>query len=829
MSSPSQEGVILVKIPEERQQTHNDWTSPEKHKTYHNLLPPNIHYKKSLPTHATPIQLPTKTTHQSTTDYCYGKVTFHRYRFSSPYSPYNSFVSPGKAKQTYGKRRRGLNESTLSTFYPYNSGKNNSNTQKTYFCKSLLPFHDFSEKSISKDVSHISSPEKYNSDILNNNYQKAFDLRTPKHDNIDDSDLSSGTKPNHLLHTDSPKLLRSQPSSPDLSIDTENHDHEEINKVINTIEKSKFIKDSKTSLFNDNIKKKNEKENNIRILDIKNWWTGKFMEDSENMQLMLSKKGFALQKNGELLPQHNYNANEIRNIAYEFDQYGLLYIKLKSRNAKLNGPGTEYLIQIATTLKLKSLRILQYSCPEVDLIELTPDQAQKILSLKKSVNPSKRTDLSNYLIRSEKDDIDDKTSTHLDLKSTKTMSQTDFKTDSYSFTKDKKNNSKNEPRLIYPPVVLYDDDIERLNDGEFLNDTIIDFYLKYIQNKLLQNNPSKIEESHIFNTFFYKRLVDKDRFGKKGGYQNVKKWTSKTKINLFTKKYVVVPVNESLHWYVAIICNLDTMPSKPLIHDTDKSIQSSSSEKISPFFLPENKTFNNLSFDQNNENYNIYNNFSSFKNNEINEKKAKYKNININNQEDNTENSLKNSELSKLSENMFIKKVNEEYKKKPYSRILSKKKNISIRKPVIIIFDSLGGQHNITLRNLRDYLYEEAKDKQDLELNRADIAGIHAKVPQQSNYCDCGVFLLHYVEQFLNDPDRVLPFILNHDNETSISSDKDLWGQEKISSLRSNLRLLIKHLQNESFIPKRDTNNIYLNQENNTNDDHDSDELIMYF
>jgi hypothetical protein len=51
----------------------------------------------------------------------------------------------------------------------------------------------------------------------------------------------------------------------------------------------------------------------------------------------------------------------------------------------------------------------------------------------------------------------------------------------------------------------------------------------------------------------------------------VKKWT--TKVDLFSKKYVVIPVNEayiplfeetdgSAHWYVAIICNLDQVKPK---------------------------------------------------------------------------------------------------------------------------------------------------------------------------------------------------------------------------------------------------------------------------
>ena len=47
-----------------------------------------------------------------------------------------------------------------------------------------------------------------------------------------------------------------------------------------------------------------------------------------------------------------------------------------------------------------------------------------------------------------------------------------------------------------------------------------------------------------------------------------------------------------------------------------------------------------------------------------------------------------------------------------------------------------------------------------MDLAKDEIAGLHAKVPGQSNYCDCGVFLLHYVEKFLNDPGHYLPEIL---------------------------------------------------------------------
>ena len=43
----------------------------------------------------------------------------------------------------------------------------------------------------------------------------------------------------------------------------------------------------------------------------------------------------------------------------------------------------------------------------------------------------------------------------------------------------------------------------------------------------------------------------------------MKTWTRK--VNLFEKDFVVIPINENLHWYLAIICH----PSKMLIEDDD--------------------------------------------------------------------------------------------------------------------------------------------------------------------------------------------------------------------------------------------------------------------
>ncbi|GFY62809.1 hypothetical protein TNIN_112781 [Trichonephila inaurata madagascariensis] len=65
--------------------------------------------------------------------------------------------------------------------------------------------------------------------------------------------------------------------------------------------------------------------------------------------------------------------------------------------------------------------------------------------------------------------------------------------------------------LTYPPppqtggIVITNEDLQCLNEGEFLNDAIIDFYLKYIFNEKL--TPTQRDKTYIFSSFFYPRLT----------------------------------------------------------------------------------------------------------------------------------------------------------------------------------------------------------------------------------------------------------------------------------------------------------------------------------
>ncbi|EDO38314.1 predicted protein, partial [Nematostella vectensis] len=121
--------------------------------------------------------------------------------------------------------------------------------------------------------------------------------------------------------------------------------------------------------------------------------------------------------------------------------------------------------------------------------------------------------------------------------------------------------SHNYSLLVYPPppqqggINITTANLDCLQEGEFLNDVIIDFYLKYIFHEKLTDFDR--ERTHIFSSFFYKRLTQRassetnlsviERM-----HSQVKTWTKY--VDIFQKDFIVVPINESSHWYLAIVC-----------------------------------------------------------------------------------------------------------------------------------------------------------------------------------------------------------------------------------------------------------------------------------
>lgn len=114
--------------------------------------------------------------------------------------------------------------------------------------------------------------------------------------------------------------------------------------------------------------------------------------------------------------------------------------------------------------------------------------------------------------------------------------------------------------VIYPKgdpdaVSISKRDVDLLQPDTFVNDTIIDFYIKYLKNKI---EPGERHRFHFFNCFFFRKLADLDKnpssaLEGRAAFQRVRKWTRK--INLFEKDYVFIPVNFNYHWSLIVICH----------------------------------------------------------------------------------------------------------------------------------------------------------------------------------------------------------------------------------------------------------------------------------
>lgn len=131
--------------------------------------------------------------------------------------------------------------------------------------------------------------------------------------------------------------------------------------------------------------------------------------------------------------------------------------------------------------------------------------------------------------------------------------------------------------LIYPPgrggISINTNDYICLGSDNYLNDVIIDFYLKYVHLELLTEEQRA--KTHIFSQFFYKRLttMTKEKDPKLSASQKrharVASWTKN--VDLFEKDFVIIPINEQSHWFLAIICfpNL----TEPHTMDTNQPIK----------------------------------------------------------------------------------------------------------------------------------------------------------------------------------------------------------------------------------------------------------------
>jgi sentrin-specific protease 7 len=317
--------------------------------------------------------------------------------------------------------------------------------------------------------------------------------------------------------------------------------------------------------------------------------------------------------------------------------------------------------------------------------------------------------------------------------------------------------------LSFHRTAVEKDDIARLDEGQCLNDNIIGFYLKYLQVQAEQQRPETSKRIYFHNSFFYSKL--KPTSGRQINFDGVKNWTAK--VDIFSYDYIIVPVNEHFHWWVAIICNPGKLDStvaenavgSPDSNDDLEEVMAVSSTADAVARSPQRDNSVVVVQDRrpvSEDKEDVRHREDSFK-------------IPVSGDEGD----IKTTQLDKGSEVAMVvgddaatapakSSAPQRGRKRGRKSVGGAQRKYNPAEPRIITLDSLGASHSPVCTHLKQYLIAEFKDKKgkDVEYNQSSIGMRATNIPEQDNFCDCGVYLLKYVAEFLGEPDKFIQSIL---------------------------------------------------------------------
>ncbi|TKA68861.1 hypothetical protein B0A49_06164 [Cryomyces minteri] len=377
-----------------------------------------------------------------------------------------------------------------------------------------------------------------------------------------------------------------------------------------------------------------------------------------------------------------------------------------------------------------------------------------------------------------------------------------------------------EQPLIYPATgarktTVNFQDLERLDDGQELNDNLISFYLRYIE---MSSNQAQ-GMAYFFDTYFYTRLT-KTASGQRGfNYEAVQRWTSK--VDIFKYPFVVVPINESAHWYLAIICNLPNVdqrlhleepaedretlevPSDPEGEDEIMALTGVASQGPSGSRKSSEEPSDELQISKLGQ-MSLEN--EGFDNHRAGHGIGETENSSVFAFSDEVD--VPSSPRTPIASASTVRGQNDTEMIRTVVRSstrTSKKKAPPLRKydteqPIIVILDSLGISHPAAVRNLKDYLIMEGKTKRSRDIELKDLKGMTAKgVPHQENLCDCGLYLLGYVAKFMEDPKEFLRKTLTREFD-----EFEDWPNLRPPKMRAAIRELCQKLAADQARTRKD-------------------------
>jgi sentrin-specific protease 7 len=298
--------------------------------------------------------------------------------------------------------------------------------------------------------------------------------------------------------------------------------------------------------------------------------------------------------------------------------------------------------------------------------------------------------------------------------------------------------------LIIRRTTVDKEDIPRLDEGQCLNDNLIGYGLRYLFDVFDKRAKDLDKRVYFHNSFFYEKL----KAGRGAiNYDGVKNWTAK--VDLLSYDYIVVPVNEHYHWWVAIICN----PGK-----LDPDSRALPGKSQGPTDEAEG---------------NIVRTATDVEMTDVTETRLLQSPTGpaaadiVNLVSDDKDVSV---DLTSASRTKQTKKSK------------SGARTYNLEDPRIITLDSLGSNHPQGINLLKKYLLAEFEHKRNKVItDLPQQLGMRAtQIPEQDNLCDCGVYLLGYIQQFVRNPDEFVEIQLKRqspDWKFDPSDLRELWRE----------------------------------------------------
>ncbi|KAL6237557.1 hypothetical protein BDW75DRAFT_75403 [Aspergillus navahoensis] len=329
-------------------------------------------------------------------------------------------------------------------------------------------------------------------------------------------------------------------------------------------------------------------------------------------------------------------------------------------------------------------------------------------------------------------------------------------------------------------------DLRRLAPHEFLNDNIIGFYIRFLEDHLQRCRPEAAKRVYFFNSYFFVTLTKSPK-GLRINYEGVAKWTRN--VDIFSYDYIVVPINENAHWYMAIICNLPYLgginEGKPPASESRGEVED---VPETPEPQPEEGAFTTLQSAKEETARKSLASMSLLDTQEPQADGSKSGEDEWPQREDYPDVACAKLADSSSQPQPDSQKDAESSGTPKKSRKTKRNRSCGVKystcQPIIITFDSLDLSRSGTISILREYLFAEAKSKRDIEIDKSLVKGMTAKeIPHQPNFSDCGLYLLAYVEKFVQDPDSFIRKLLRKE----MRKQED-WPPLKSGLLRTRLR-----------------------------------------